>query len=312
MLTENPQLSIVIPTWNRSGEISRALESLIPIIKSGFAVEIIISDNASSDNTISVARDWSQQNDAYLTILESQHNAGPVLNWIKGIRHARAKYILLLFSDDLIQFSDAKDVKSFFLELQDNLNDKTALIRLPVTIVDQRLDPTPDPYLRLSHDNTHGRSRFSSRQSRLSFLANHLLPRQIKLPGIRRSFSPVSPTGYIIEKDILLETLIKFSEKRNYKSNGAGIDNLAILCAARSSPEVSFLSAPTSIMVASHSSITQNSYQSPKKALGLRLAYCCSELDFAIDSFRSNGHPFYLLLLLISYARLLKISFWGK
>ena len=46
-------LSICIPTYNRSSDLANVIEKFIPIIKNE-NIEIVISDNNSSDNTTDV------------------------------------------------------------------------------------------------------------------------------------------------------------------------------------------------------------------------------------------------------------------
>ena len=58
-MNNNPLFSICIPTYNRSNELKRCIESIIS--QDGFDdvnVEIIISDNCSTDNTDEVVKPY--------------------------------------------------------------------------------------------------------------------------------------------------------------------------------------------------------------------------------------------------------------
>ena len=50
-----PLLSICIPTYQRVALLKELLESLLPVNELTFAVELVVSDNASTDNASSGA-----------------------------------------------------------------------------------------------------------------------------------------------------------------------------------------------------------------------------------------------------------------
>ena len=304
----NPIISIVIPTWNRESEVIRALESLAPLLEEDYPFEVVVTDNASTDGTVEAVRSWSAEHNLPTRIITSVVNEGPVLNWIKGIRHACGYYVLLLFSDDFIRFTSTQHVRLFFKELEKAKELNMNIIRLPVQIVDEELEPSPSKLLCLSYHKATAISGFSIYGSTASFLINHLLPRKLALGAIKRSFSPVSPAGYVISRKEILNTLERYSEKRMYKMTGAGIDQLSILCAARNSPGVVMFAEPTSIMVASPTSITHTSKSSSNKANNLLYAYHLSEFDFAAESLVQTRRPLYLIFLILGLLRILKTS----
>ncbi len=55
--SERPLVSIGIPTYNRSGTLKRAVESALA--QDHDRLEVIVSDNASSDDTVEVARAYA-------------------------------------------------------------------------------------------------------------------------------------------------------------------------------------------------------------------------------------------------------------
>jgi abequosyltransferase len=59
---DQPLVSICIPTYNRADYLSRSLKSLVmqKLFQSGH-VEVVISDNASMDNTEEISREFSRQ-----------------------------------------------------------------------------------------------------------------------------------------------------------------------------------------------------------------------------------------------------------
>ena len=104
-----PLLSICIPTWNRSHFLKKSLLSLkkqIVEIESD-KVEVVVSDNFSSDDTINVV---SEIRDGGLPITYNRNpeNIGAARNFVRCIELARGKYILLLGDDDILREGSLK------------------------------------------------------------------------------------------------------------------------------------------------------------------------------------------------------------
>lgn len=86
--------SVVIPAFNRSDLLAATLRSVLA--QSFDDYEVIVVDDASTDNTLEVARSFGPR----VTAL-SQPNAGPGVARNLGLAHARGEYIAFLDSDDL-------------------------------------------------------------------------------------------------------------------------------------------------------------------------------------------------------------------
>ena len=91
-------VSIAIPTFNSSEFIKETIMSCIN--QKNCNIEIIVSDNASSDNTIDKIKEFTSFNT--IKIINNKTNIGPVRNWIKAIESCSNEYIKLLFSDDYL------------------------------------------------------------------------------------------------------------------------------------------------------------------------------------------------------------------
>lgn len=94
----SPRLSICIPTYNRAVFLDEALAS---ICRQGGLddVEIVISDNASGDDTRQVVERW-QQRFAGIRYFRWSENQGADKNFLKVIELATGDYCWLLGSDD--------------------------------------------------------------------------------------------------------------------------------------------------------------------------------------------------------------------
>ena len=91
------KLSICIPTYNRKTFLVELLDSVIPQLVD--SVEIVISDNASTDGTDSLINDYCKN---YKNIFyhRNEKNIGPDLNYLKSVEHAKGDYCWLFGSDD--------------------------------------------------------------------------------------------------------------------------------------------------------------------------------------------------------------------
>jgi glycosyltransferase involved in cell wall biosynthesis len=90
-------ISVVIPTYNSDRTLEVSVRSVLA--QSVAAAEIVISDNASTDQTLEIA-EWLAEEAPQIRILRNPTNSGPVNNWIRGLREARCECAALLFSDD--------------------------------------------------------------------------------------------------------------------------------------------------------------------------------------------------------------------
>ena len=93
-----PLVTIAIPTYNRAnGYLRNAIECALRQTYQN--VEIVVSDNCSSDNTEDVVKGFSDQRVRYF---RQQVNIGANNNFNFCLERANGKYLLLLHDDDLI------------------------------------------------------------------------------------------------------------------------------------------------------------------------------------------------------------------
>jgi glycosyltransferase involved in cell wall biosynthesis len=93
-----PLVSIGIPTYNRADSYLRyALRSAVS--QSYQNIEIIVSDNCSTDSTALVVKEFD---DPRIRYYRQTENIGPVNNRNFCLEQSRGQYFLLLFDDDVI------------------------------------------------------------------------------------------------------------------------------------------------------------------------------------------------------------------
>ncbi len=97
---QSPLVSLIIPTYNGSAFLAEALESASSQTYSN--LEIIISDDASTDNTLEIVQSFQRRSSLPVSIL-SHPNYGLVKNLNFCINQAKGKYIKFLFQDDLLE-----------------------------------------------------------------------------------------------------------------------------------------------------------------------------------------------------------------
>jgi glycosyltransferase involved in cell wall biosynthesis len=95
MHKEGPLISVVLPTYNRSKLLTRAIDSALAQTYQNY--ELIIIDDGSTDDTESVVNQYS---DTRIVYLKQNVNRGGAEARNIGIKEAKGEYIALLDSDD--------------------------------------------------------------------------------------------------------------------------------------------------------------------------------------------------------------------
>jgi abequosyltransferase len=96
-----PILTIAIPTFNRAYYLSETLKQLYVELNfcKNYDIEILISDNASSDNTKAIVRFYEKK--INLRCISNSKNIGPDKNFAQCFNEAKGHYVLLLGDDDI-------------------------------------------------------------------------------------------------------------------------------------------------------------------------------------------------------------------
>jgi len=97
------KVSILIPTFNSEKYIAETIESALNQTYKYF--EIILVDNASSDNTWQIIEEYKKDNSSIITSFRNDENRGPIRNWMKCIELATGIYGKIVWSDDLIELN---------------------------------------------------------------------------------------------------------------------------------------------------------------------------------------------------------------
>lgn len=90
-----PDVSVVIPTYNRSAFLNQAIRSVLAQTFSAF--ELVVADNASTDDTASIVASFA---DPRIRYFQHDHNRGMVPNWNAGMAQTRGRSVALLEDDN--------------------------------------------------------------------------------------------------------------------------------------------------------------------------------------------------------------------
>ncbi|RZJ86402.1 MAG: glycosyltransferase, partial [Hymenobacter sp.] len=93
----SPQVSILVPTYNRRRLLLDALTSILKQSYTDF--EVIVVDNCSPDDTEAAV---SSLRDERIVYVRNEVNVGPVNNHNRALRLARGKYVYFFSDDDVM------------------------------------------------------------------------------------------------------------------------------------------------------------------------------------------------------------------
>ena len=97
---KKPAVSIIVPNYNHGKYLPKRLQSIFNQTFKDF--EVILLDDASTDNSIDVLMDYQNRNDVRL--IRNEANTGsPCSQWLKGIDLAAADIIWIAESDDVCE-----------------------------------------------------------------------------------------------------------------------------------------------------------------------------------------------------------------
>ena len=92
-----PTITIAIPTYNRASLVKECVVSALA--QSYTNIDVMVSDNASTDNTLETLKSI---NDVRLRVLTSPENVGAIKNHAKCLREAKGDYLVLVSDDNFL------------------------------------------------------------------------------------------------------------------------------------------------------------------------------------------------------------------
>ena len=110
-----PKVTIAIPTYNRVEYLKLALDSALAQIYPN--IEVIVSNNASTDDTEKLLLSYSNER---LVVLNQASNIGMMGNWDACLASATGDFFLLLSDDDMLEKNAIYELVSVFFDEESN------------------------------------------------------------------------------------------------------------------------------------------------------------------------------------------------
>src|SRR3989344_9484992 len=114
-MIKKPLLSICIPTYNRAEKLQQCLDCIVNQFQDSHVrdlIEVVISDNASEDNTTQVVKKLQELFDN-IRYFRNEKNLGIDKNIINAVVKANGKYCWHIGDDDFIQNGSLKFLVDF-------------------------------------------------------------------------------------------------------------------------------------------------------------------------------------------------------
>ena len=126
MISSEPLVSIIIPTYNGENRIAKTLESIIA--QDYGNLEIIVVDDVSTDDTVSTAKNILEKSGRKFMIIQRTVNGRQSASRNTGLDAANGKYIIFFDHDDLadknfvsLLCADAEEKKKALEDWRKNL-----------------------------------------------------------------------------------------------------------------------------------------------------------------------------------------------
>jgi glycosyltransferase involved in cell wall biosynthesis len=94
-----PLVSVAITAFNSAKWLPQALDSVLRQ-RTDFPIEIVIGDDCSSDETVSVAHSYRERHPSLIRVLERDENVGIQRNYFETFEQCRGKFVAWLDADD--------------------------------------------------------------------------------------------------------------------------------------------------------------------------------------------------------------------
>lgn len=94
-----PLVSVIVPNYNHSGYVRQRIDAILAQTFTDF--ELILLDDCSTDNSPNILLEYRNHPAVSHILLNTRNSGSPFMQWEKGIRLARGRYVWIAESDDL-------------------------------------------------------------------------------------------------------------------------------------------------------------------------------------------------------------------
>ena len=96
-----PLVSVIVPNYNHAKYLPERLRSVAGQTLTD--IEIILLDDASSDDSVSILREFAANDRRARLVLNERNSGSTFKQWRKGMQEARGKYVWIAESDDMAE-----------------------------------------------------------------------------------------------------------------------------------------------------------------------------------------------------------------
>lgn len=125
--------SIITAVYNTALFIDEAIESVINQTVGMDCIQLILVNDASTDNSLELCRKWADKYNQDILVINKETNQGVSAARNTGIKHAIGKYVGFLDSDDKYELDLCAKVELFFKE---HASDEVDIVALPIIFFD--------------------------------------------------------------------------------------------------------------------------------------------------------------------------------
>lgn len=137
-IKNKPLVSVIVVSYNAADTVIETLNSVLNQTYDN--IELILSDDCSKDNTVSLATEWFKVNknafNGGAQLLVAEKNCGVCANFNKAIRTSRGQWIKVIAADDILLSDCCKDFVEFT-----QINPRAHFITSKMDIYDEHFLP---------------------------------------------------------------------------------------------------------------------------------------------------------------------------
>lgn len=140
---QSPKLSIVLSVYNKETWLPKTITSLIEQTCDPTEFEIVFVDDASTDNSYSLLKEFANQYD-HVTLVQCEKNSGtPAYPRNLGIELARGTWCMIMDADDWLEVTAVEDI----LAIAEESKDDVIIGRVIRHIMDKKKEEIISPYI---------------------------------------------------------------------------------------------------------------------------------------------------------------------
>jgi glycosyltransferase involved in cell wall biosynthesis len=239
---EDSEVTIMIPTFNRSGYLQEAIASAMA---QTYPCHIIVCDHGSTDDTPQVMKKYKTD----VTYIRREEDFGPHFCWLDGVLHSKTKYVKILYDDDWIE---PTFVEKTIALMKDDVS---------CVITNAMISFESEKGKRIEKTTFYNKTGVFS-----NFYIKHLL---LLFAGV------ISPTAVLFRKEELLDGIYqgKLPKKGGNYYHGVGPDMFVMLLGFLRYPKIGFVNEYLATFRAHEKSITMDAIKQKETKKKIQKGY---------------------------------------